>query len=75
LACARIQSENRIGLLPVWPGRRLQCCEDANVFDAFWLLAAAPAGQDGDQELPGLENEVHGGPEADVGTSIGSGLE
>jgi hypothetical protein len=31
--------------------------------------------QDGDQELPGLEGEVHGGPDADVGTSIASGLE
>jgi hypothetical protein len=30
---------------------------------------------DGEQELPGLENEVHGGPDADVGTSIASGLE
>jgi hypothetical protein len=25
---------------------------------------------DGEQELPGLEDEVHGGPDADVGTSI-----
>jgi hypothetical protein len=30
---------------------------------------------DGEQELPGLEDEVHGGPEADVGTRIASGLE
>jgi hypothetical protein len=27
------------------------------------------------EELPGLEDEVHGGPDADVGTSIASGLE
>jgi hypothetical protein len=25
--------------------------------------------------LPGLEDEVHGGPDADVGASIASGLE
>ena len=30
---------------------------------------------DGEQELPGLEDEVHGGPDADVGASIASGLE
>jgi hypothetical protein len=30
---------------------------------------------DGEQELPGLEDEVHGGPDAAVGTSIASGLE
>jgi hypothetical protein len=29
---------------------------------------------DGEQELPGLENEVHGGPDAMVATSIASGL-
>jgi hypothetical protein len=27
-----------------------------------------------DQELPGLEDEVHGGPDAAVATSIASGL-
>jgi hypothetical protein len=31
--------------------------------------------QDGEQELPGLEDEVHGGPDADVATNIASGLE
>jgi hypothetical protein len=31
--------------------------------------------QDGEQELPGLEDEVHGGPDADMGISIASGLE
>jgi hypothetical protein len=30
---------------------------------------------DCEQQLPGLEDEVHGGPDADVGTSIASGLE
>jgi hypothetical protein len=30
---------------------------------------------DGEPELPGLEDEVHGGPDADVATSIASGLE
>jgi hypothetical protein len=30
---------------------------------------------DGEQELPGLEDEVHGGPDAAVATSIASGLE
>jgi hypothetical protein len=30
---------------------------------------------DGDQELPGLEDEVHGGPDVDVATSIASGIE
>jgi hypothetical protein len=30
---------------------------------------------DGDQQLPGLEDEVHGGPDAAVATSIASGLE
>jgi hypothetical protein len=30
---------------------------------------------DGEQELPGLEDEVHGGHDAAVGTSIASGLE
>ena len=30
---------------------------------------------DGDQELPGLEDEVHGRPDVAVGTSKASGLE
>jgi hypothetical protein len=30
---------------------------------------------DGKQQLPGLEDEVHGRPDADVATSIASGLE
>jgi hypothetical protein len=30
---------------------------------------------DGERELPGLEDEVHGGPDAAVATSIASGLE
>jgi hypothetical protein len=32
----------------------------AEVLDDFLLLAVAPTGEDGEQELPGLENEVHG---------------
>ena len=32
----------------------------AEVLDDFMLLAVATTGQDGEQELPGLENEVHG---------------
>ena len=47
----------------------------AQIFDDFLLLAVAPTGQDGDQELPGLEHEVHGGTDAAVATSIASGLE
>jgi hypothetical protein len=47
----------------------------AEIFDDFLMLTVAPAGQDGEQELPGLEDEVHGGPDADVATSIASGLE
>jgi hypothetical protein len=31
--------------------------------------------QDGEQELPGLEDEVHGGPDAAVAKSMASGLE
>jgi hypothetical protein len=31
--------------------------------------------QDGEQELPGLEDEVHSGPDVAVTTSIASGLE
>jgi len=46
----------------------------AEVFDDFLVLAVASAGQDGEQEMPGLEDEVHGGPVADVGTRIASGL-
>jgi hypothetical protein len=30
---------------------------------------------DGEQELPGLEDEVHGGPDGDVATDVASGLE
>jgi hypothetical protein len=30
---------------------------------------------DGEWELPGLDDEVHGGPDAAVATSIASGLE
>jgi hypothetical protein len=30
---------------------------------------------DGEQELPGLEDEVHGGPDAAAATSVASGLE
>jgi hypothetical protein len=37
-------------------------------------LGDAPC-PDGEQELPGLEDEVHGGPDAAVATSIASGLE
>jgi hypothetical protein len=29
---------------------------------------------DGEQELPGLEDEVHGGPDGAVATSMASGL-
>jgi hypothetical protein len=47
----------------------------AEIFDDFLLLTVAPAGKDGEQELPGPEDEVHGGPDAAVGTSIASGLE
>jgi hypothetical protein len=32
-------------------------------------------GPGGEQELPGLEDEVHGGPDADAATSKASGLE
>jgi hypothetical protein len=32
----------------------------AELLDDFLLLAVDPAGQDGEEELPGLENEVHG---------------
>jgi hypothetical protein len=46
-----------------------------DLVDDFLLLAVAPAGQDADQELPGLEDEVHGGPDAAAATSIASGLE
>ena len=44
-------------------------------FDDFLLLAVDPAGQDGEQELPRLEDEVHGGSDAAAATSIASGLE
>jgi hypothetical protein len=30
---------------------------------------------DGEQELPGLEDEVHGGPDAAAATSLASGLQ
>ena len=30
---------------------------------------------DGEQELPGLEDEVYGGPDAAAATNIASGLE
>jgi hypothetical protein len=32
-------------------------------------------GPDGEQQLPGLEDEVQGGPDAAAATSIASGLE
>jgi hypothetical protein len=47
----------------------------AEIFDDFLLLAVAPAGQDGEQELPGLEDNVHGGADGAVATSIALGLE
>jgi len=47
----------------------------ARIFNDFLLLTVAPAGQDGEQELPGLEDEVHGGSDAAAATSIASGLE
>jgi hypothetical protein len=37
------------------------------VFDDFLLLAIDPDGQDGEQKLPGLENEVHGRPDRATG--------
>jgi hypothetical protein len=39
------------------------------------LMRRLAARQDGDQELPGLEDEVHGGPDAAAATDIASGLE
>jgi hypothetical protein len=41
--------------------------QSADVVDAHY--------PDGERELPGLEDEVHGGPDAAVGTDIASGLE
>ena len=32
----------------------------AEVLDDVLLLAVAPTGQDGEQELPGPENDIHG---------------
>jgi hypothetical protein len=39
------------------------------------LLAVALTGQDGEQELPVLENEVHGRPDKAAGKGLASGLE
>jgi hypothetical protein len=41
--------------------------------DDFSLTAVAPTSEDGEQELPGLEDEVHGGPDGAAATSIASG--
>jgi hypothetical protein len=46
-----------------------------DVFEDILLLAIDPAGQNGEQELPGLENEVHGRLDAAAGKSLASGLE
>jgi hypothetical protein len=43
--------------------------------DDFSLTAVAPTSEDGEQRLPGLEDEVHSGPDAAVTTSKASGLE
>ena len=43
--------------------------------DDFSLTAVAPTSEDGEQRLPGLEDEVHSGPDVAVTTSIASGLE
>jgi hypothetical protein len=44
----------------------------AEVFDDILVLAIDPTGQDDEQELPGLEDEVHGGPDAAAGQSLAS---
>jgi hypothetical protein len=53
----------------------------AEAFPAMHFTGPAPAlvsrlaaRQDGEQELPGLEDEVHGGPDAAAAASIASGL-
>jgi hypothetical protein len=43
--------------------------------DDFSLTAVAPTSEDGEQRLPGLEDEVHSGPDVAVTTSKASGLE
>ena len=44
-------------------------------FDDFLLLTVAPAGEEGEEELPRLEDEVPSRPDAVWGTTIASGLE
>jgi hypothetical protein len=49
------------------PGEYLPTGQSADLGDAHC--------PDGEQELPGLEDEVHGGPDAAVATLIASRLE
>jgi hypothetical protein len=46
------------------PFRTVQFLEDsvfgAQVLDGFLLLVVDPAGQDGEEELPGFKEEIHG---------------
>jgi hypothetical protein len=48
---------------------------DGRPISAPELMRQVGVRQDGQQELPGLENEVHEGPDAAAATSIASSLE
>jgi hypothetical protein len=67
----------RRSLCPAWRQAfpcTLACLRHADVA----MVQSADLGDahcpDGEQELPGLEDEVHGGPDAAVATSIAAGL-
>jgi hypothetical protein len=71
--------ENLIGRQDQHNKGRLRCTA-ASLCDAGLAMGESADlrdahGPDGDQELPGLEDEVHGGHEVAVATSIASGLE
>jgi hypothetical protein len=45
------------------------------VFDDLLLLPVEPAGQNNQQQLPGMQNQAHGSPDADDGEkTLASGL-
>jgi hypothetical protein len=71
-------ARRRRSLCPAWRQAlpcTLACLRHARVA----MMQSADLGDahcpDGEQELPGQEDEVHGGPDAAVATSIASGLE
>ena len=71
-------ARRRRSLCPAWRQAlpcTLACLSDAGVAMGQSADQGDAHCPDGEEELPGLEDEVHGRPDAAAATSIASGLE